>query len=78
LESVTERIDGSDQELAILLKSATRGDAHTIGVSRAKAGMVVQTGTIVISQDGKTNTVTTIDTDENGRQINDISVSDKQ
>jgi hypothetical protein len=40
--------------------------------------MVVQTGAIVISQDVKTNTVTTIDTDENGRQINDISVSDKQ
>jgi hypothetical protein len=56
----------------------TRIDAYTLNVSRTKAGKVVQTVPNVVTPDGKTLTLTTTGTDENGRQINSISVYDKQ
>jgi hypothetical protein len=56
----------------------TRADAHTVNVSRTKAGKVVQTGIGVVSQDGKTLTFTLKGTDASGREINNISVYDKQ
>jgi hypothetical protein len=43
-----------------------------------KAGKVVMTGTQVVSRDGKTQTLTTTGTDANGRQVNFISVYEKQ
>jgi len=58
--------------------SLTRVDDHTLIISRTKAGKLVQTVTNVVSQDGKTNTITTNGTDGNGRPINNISVWDKQ
>jgi hypothetical protein len=58
--------------------SFTRVDDHTVIISRTKAGKLVQTVTNVVSQDGKSNTITTIGTDANGRPINNITVYDKQ
>ena len=56
----------------------TRVDAYTVTVSRTKAGKVVQTGTRVVSQDGKTLTFTVTGTGVNGEPINNITVYDKQ
>jgi hypothetical protein len=53
-------------------------DFYTTNLTRLKAGKVVQTGTAVLSQDGKTSTITTTGTDANGRQFNNIAVYDKQ
>jgi hypothetical protein len=56
----------------------TRVDANTLNFSRLKAGRVVQTGTQVMSPDGKSYTTTTTGTDERGRQIHTIGVNEKQ
>jgi hypothetical protein len=55
----------------------TRVDANTIIVSRFKAGKLVQIGTLVVSQDGKTltNPETGI---PNGKPVDFILVYDKQ
>ena len=58
--------------------SSTHVDAYTTNASYMKAGKVVRTSTNVTSQDGKTYTVTTTGTDASGRQINYISVYEKQ
>jgi hypothetical protein len=58
--------------------SSTRVDAYTANVSRTKAGRVVQTGTRVLSQDGKTMTIRITGNDANGRQINYVAVYEKQ
>jgi hypothetical protein len=59
-------------------QSYTRVDARTLNVSRMKDGKVVQTGTWVVSPDGKTLTVTSTGTNPNGQRINNIFVYDKQ
>jgi hypothetical protein len=56
----------------------TRVDTHTINYSRTKAGKLVWTGTVVVSQDGKTLTATAKGTDANGREYDDVAVFDKQ
>jgi hypothetical protein len=55
----------------------TRVDAHTINYSLTKAGKLVVTGTMVVSQDGKTLAVTAKGTDASGREYNDVLVEDK-
>jgi hypothetical protein len=55
----------------------TRVDAHTINVSLTKAGKPVLTETTVVSQDGKTLTLTGKGTDANGRDYNIVLVYDK-
>jgi hypothetical protein len=57
--------------------ATTRVDAHTINYSLTKAGKVVVTGALVVSQDGKTLTATAKGTDANGREYNDVAVLDK-
>jgi hypothetical protein len=57
--------------------SYTQVDAHTINYSRTKAGKLVETGTIVVSQDGKTLTAAIKGTDASGREYNDVAVYDK-
>jgi hypothetical protein len=52
----------------------TRVDAYTVNFSRMKDGKVVQTGTQVVSQDGRTWTESTTGIDANGRQVNNINV----
>jgi alcohol dehydrogenase (cytochrome c) len=56
----------------------TRVDANTVTFSRMKAGKMVATGTVSVSQDGRTLTLTTLGTDANGQPINSIFVFDKQ
>jgi hypothetical protein len=56
----------------------TRVDAYTIIISYMKAGKLVRTATNVVSQDGKTITATATGTDARGRQVNNISIYDKQ
>jgi hypothetical protein len=46
-------------------------------LSLTKAGKLVVTETIVVSQDGKTLTVTLKGTDVSGREYNDVLVYDK-
>jgi hypothetical protein len=50
----------------------------TAWIIRTKAGKVAQTLIGVVSADGKTNTITTAGVTADGRQINDVSVYEKQ
>ena len=56
----------------------TRISAHKYVVNRKKAGKVVLTSTNVVSDDGKTMTITTKGLDEDGRPISNVRVYDKR
>jgi hypothetical protein len=56
----------------------TRVDANVVKFTRMNAGKVVQTGSHVVSSDGKTLTVITSGTDASGREINNVAVYEKQ
>jgi hypothetical protein len=56
----------------------TRIDAHTVNFVRSKDGKTVQTGSIVLSADGKTLTVTTEGTGPDGQPIHNVAVYEKQ
>jgi hypothetical protein len=55
-----------------------RVDGHSINARYLKDGKVVQTGTWVVSPDGKTLTASYTGTNANGQQINITAVYDKQ
>jgi hypothetical protein len=55
-----------------------RTSASTYVVTRKKAGKVVLTSTHVVSNDGKTLTITTKGVDSDGHPINNVRVYDKQ
>jgi hypothetical protein len=65
--------DGTDYDAS----SYTRVDAHNINYSRTKVGKLIETGTLVVSQDGKTLTNTAKITDASGREYNNVLVYDK-
>ena len=56
----------------------TQVDANSLIASRLKAGKLVQVGTFVMSQDGKTVTVSITGINVNGQPVKSISVYDKQ
>ena len=56
----------------------TQVDRNTLIFNRLKAGKLVQLGTFVISEDGKTLTITTTGIDGNGQSVKNIAVFDKQ
>ena len=56
----------------------TRLDANTLIFTRLKAGKLVAVGTAVLSQDGKTWTVTTTGTNPNGQPASSIALYEKQ
>jgi hypothetical protein len=56
----------------------TRLDANTIIYTRLKAGKLVGIGTNVMSQDGKTLTISLTGTDASGRASTNVFVYDKQ
>ena len=56
----------------------TRLDANTLIFTRLKAGKLVAVGTAVLSQDGKTWTVTTTGTNSNGQPASSIALYEKQ
>jgi hypothetical protein len=78
----TVSYDGKDVPVkgqpAYDMTSAKRIDKNTSELTRKKAGKVVQTARRVISDDGKTMTITTTGTDEKGRKIHNVGVFDKQ
>jgi hypothetical protein len=53
-------------------------NGSTMEYTRIKAGKAVQTGTRVLSADGKTLTFTTTGVNANGQQINTVAVYEKQ
>ena len=55
-----------------------RLDPNTYAFSRLKGGKLVGVGWAVVSQDGKTWTVTQTGPDANGRPVNSVAVYDKQ
>src|SRR5262245_32461978 len=60
------------------MQAYKRVDANTLELTRKKAGKVVQTGSNVVSRDGKTRTVTLTGVDAQGRTINNVVVYDKK
>jgi hypothetical protein len=59
-------------------RSVKKVDDHNLTFAVKKGGKVLFTGTIVLSADGKTRTVTTEGTDAAGKKITAIAVYDKQ
>ena len=55
-----------------------RVDPHTINVRYLKDGKAIQTGTWVVSSDGKILTASYTGTNANGQQVNITAVYDKQ
>ena len=53
-------------------------NARKLLLTNKKAGNVTLTGTIVVSANGKTRTVTTNGTDANGKRIRNVAVYDKE
>jgi hypothetical protein len=56
----------------------TRIDAHTVHFVRSQDGKAVQTGSAVVSSDGKTYTVTTGGIGPNGQPVSSVAVFEKQ
>jgi hypothetical protein len=79
------KFDGKDHPTPMAMPQATydssawtRISANQYVVKRKKAGKVVLTSTNVVSDDGKTMTITTKGVDAGGRPINNIRVYDKR
>jgi len=56
----------------------TKVDAHTINFIRTNAGKPAQTGSMVISADGKSLTITTTGTGPDGQPFNNVTTYEKQ
>jgi hypothetical protein len=55
-----------------------RIDTHQTEFTRKRAGKVVQTGTNVVSKDGKTRTITATGVNAQGQKINTVGVFEKR
>ena len=78
----TAKFDGKDYPVtgnadydAVVLK---RVDRQTMQFTRKKGGKVVQTGTITVSMNGKTRTVTADGTNAKGDHVHNVVVYDKK
>jgi len=60
------------------MRSYTRIDDHTLGITGKKGGKVTLTGRIAASADGKTRTVTVSGTDSTGKKFKASAVYDKE
>ena len=78
----TGKFDGKDYPVTGDTTSDSRAvksvDDHNLTFSVKKAGKVIITGTIALSADGKTRTVTTTGTDSTGKKVTTVAVYDKQ
>ena len=78
----TGKFDGKDYALtgdaAADMRSYKVVDANTLSLTTRKAGKVTLTGTIVVSANGKSRTVTTHSTDAKGAKVTSTAVYDKQ
>ena len=55
-----------------------RVDANTTDFTLKRGGKVVETGNIVLTNNGKTRTITTRGTDAKGQKVNIVAVYDRQ
>jgi hypothetical protein len=60
------------------MRSYTRVNSRTLSFREKKGGKVVLTGTITVSRNGKTRTVTTTAKDSKGKWMHNTAVYDKQ
>jgi len=78
----TGKFDGKDYPVtgdpSSDARSYTKVDDHTLQLTVKKDGKVTTTGSIVVSADGKTRTVTTSGTDAKGNKVSSTAVYDKQ
>ena len=78
----TGMFDGKDYPLTGDPQADTRAykkiNEHTLELTNKKAGKTTATGTVVISADGKTRTVTVKATDPSGKTVEYSAVYDKQ
>jgi hypothetical protein len=77
----TGKFDGKDYAVTgdalSDMRSYKRVDDRTLELTGKKGGKVTQTGTIVLSVDGKTRTVTISGTDAKGEKVTSTAVYDK-
>jgi hypothetical protein len=78
----TGKFDGKDYAVkgdpATDTRSYAKVNANTLSLTGKKGGKVTVTGTIMVSADGKTRTVTTSGTDSMGMKMDNMAVYDKQ
>jgi hypothetical protein len=78
----TGKFDGKDYPVTGDANSDVRSyrmvNKHTLEIAGKKGGKETLTGRIVVSNDGKTRTVTTSTTDSQGKKITNVAVYDKQ
>jgi hypothetical protein len=78
----TGKFDGKDYPVTGDANSDVRSyrmvNKHTLELAAKKGGKETLTGRIVVSNDGKSRTVTTTGTDSQGKKITNVAVYDKQ
>jgi hypothetical protein len=78
----TGKFDGKDYPVTGEAGSDQRSykmvNKHTLELTNKKDGKTTLTGRIVVSNDGKTRTVTTTATDAQGKKVENVAVYDKQ
>jgi hypothetical protein len=78
----TGKFDGKDYPVTgdptSDMRSYTKVDANTLGLTVKMGGKVTLTGKIVVAADGKSRTVTLTGTDAGGKKVESSGVYDKQ
>lgn len=78
----TGKFDGKDHPLTGDPTADTRSykqvNANTVELTNKHEGKSIMTGRVVVSEDGKTRTVTTKGTDDAGKKVANTAVYDKQ
>ena len=78
----TGKFDGKDYAVTGDANSDTRSyrmvDKHTLAIAGKKGGKETLSGRIVVSEDGKTRTVTTTGTNAEGKKVTNVAVYDRQ
>ena len=78
----TGKFDGKDYPVTGESNADARSykiiDKNTLEIANKKGGKTTMTGRIVVSNDGKTRTVTTTATNSQGQKVTNVAVYDKQ
>jgi hypothetical protein len=77
-DSQPHPVTGSTVAIGYDSTAYTCSDANTLNFTRMNAGKAVQMGTVALSSDGKTVTVTTKGTNAAGQPINSVAVCERQ
>jgi hypothetical protein len=79
---VDRNFDGKDYPVtgdpASDMRSYTKIDDRTLGLTVKKGGKVVGTGRVAVAADGKSRTVTISGTNAKGKKFKSVAVYDKQ